>query len=62
MRVDVGRVRRERQLDAVLLGVDAKLAEQPPDARGPTVLQHVIERLEPLAGLERLQFAGIGWS
>ena len=60
--VDVGGIRRERQLDAVLLRVDAELAKQPADARGTAVLEHVVERLEPLARLERFQFAGIGWS
>jgi hypothetical protein len=25
------------------------------------VLQHVVQRLEPFAGLERLQFAGVTW-
>ena len=61
-RVDVRRVRGERQLDAVLLRVNAELAQQPAHARGAAVLQHVVERLEPLAGLERFQFAGVGWS
>ena len=60
-RVDVGRIRGERQLDAVLLRVDAQLAKQPTHARRATVLQHVVERLEPFAGLERLQFAGVTW-
>ncbi len=59
--VDVRRVRRERQLHAVLLRVDAKLSKQPTDSRRTPVLQHVVERLEPLAGFERFQFAGVAW-
>ena len=60
--VDVRRVRRERQLDAALLGVDAELAQQPADARRPSVLQHVVQRLEPLAGFEGFELGGISRS
>jgi hypothetical protein len=42
--------------------VYAELAEQTTDARRTAVLQDLVERLEPFAGLERFQFAGIGWS
>ena len=49
-------------LTPLLGGVHAELAQQPTDARGAAVLQHVVERLEPFACLERFQFAGVGWS
>jgi hypothetical protein len=40
----------------------AKVAKQSADACGTTVLQHIVERLEPFVGLERFEFAGIGGS
>ena len=60
--VDVGGVGGERQLDAVLLGVHAELTKQSSDAGRASMLEDVVERLEPLAGFERFEFAGIGWS
>ncbi len=48
-RVDVGSVRGERQLDAVLLGVERQLAEQPRDFGGPAALQDIINGIEPFA-------------
>ena len=60
--VDVGRVRRERQLDAALLGVDAEFAKQAADAGRPSMLQHVVQRIEPFPGFEGFELGGIGWS
>ena len=59
MRVDVGGVGGERLLDAVAAGVIAQLAQQTADSRGPAGLEHVVERLEPLAGLERFDLGGV---
>ena len=53
--VDVGRVRRERQLDAVLLGVVRQLTEQPRDFGRPAALQHIINRIEPFAGFSGVE-------
>ena len=47
--VDVGRVGGERQLDAVLPGVDRQLAKQAGDLCGAAALEHIIERVEPLS-------------
>ena len=60
--VEVGRVGREWQLDAALGGMNAELAEQTTHAGGTAVLKDVVQRLEPLTGLERFQFARVGWS
>ncbi len=60
-RIDVGGVRREWKFDAVLLRMNPELAQQPADARGPSVLQHIVERFEPLSRLECLEVAGLGW-
>src|SRR4030095_7911205 len=59
--VDVRRVGGERQLDAVLPGVNRQVAEQPGDLRRSAGLEHVVERLEPLSsfdGIELRRFLG----
>ena len=59
-RVQVGGVRGEGQLHPGLPGMDAQLAEQTAHPSRPALLEDVIERLEPLAGFERLEFGPIG--
>ena len=59
--VDIRRVRRERQLHTVLLRVNAKLSKQPTDSRRTPMLQHVVERLEPLPGFNRFQLPSVAW-
>ena len=39
---------------------NAVIAEQAPDAGRPSMLQHVIERLEPLPGLECFELGRVG--
>src|SRR4051812_48580424 len=58
-RVDVRSVGGEGLLDALAPGMIAELLEQTTDAGGSTVLQDVIERLEPFAGLERIELGRI---
>ena len=58
-RVDVWCVRGERQLDAVLLGVERQLAEQTRDFLGAAALKHIIERVEPLASLDGIEFGRV---
>ena len=60
--VDVGRVGGERQPHARLLGVDAEFAKQAADAGRPSMLQHVVQRIEPLPGFEGFELGGIGRS
>jgi hypothetical protein len=57
--VDVGRVRGEWLGDAAATRVIAELAKQAPDSCGASRLQHVVERLEPFARLERLDLGSI---
>ena len=57
--VDVGGIGGEGLGDAAALGVIAELAKQAADSSGPAGLEHIVERLEPLAGLERLDFRGV---
>ena len=57
--VDVRGVGGEGLLDAVAPRVVGELAKQATDARGPTGLQHVVERLEPFAGLERFELGRV---
>ena len=59
--VDVGGVGGERQLDAARLGMSAQFAEEPADAGRATGLQHVVQRLEPLAGFEGFELGDIRW-
>ena len=58
-RVDVGRVRGERQLDAVLSGVLRQLAEQPGDLGGTAALQDIIKGIEPFAGFRRVEIGRV---
>ena len=58
-RVDVGRVRRERELDAVLPGVNRQLAQQPRHFGGTAALQDIIKRVEPLARFDGIQLRGV---
>ena len=58
-RVDVRRVGAERQPDAATAGVLAELLQQLARARGPVALQHVIERIEPLSGFNRLEIGDV---
>ena len=53
--VDVGRVGRERQRDAALGRVEGQFAEQPGDFGRSAGLQHIIKRLEPLAGFNGIE-------
>jgi len=53
--IDVGRIGRERQLDAVLTGVDRQLAQQAGHLCGAAALQHIIKRVEPFARLDRIE-------
>ena len=57
--VDVRRVRREREAHARLLGVDAELTKQTADARRPSMLQNIVQRIEPFPGFQRFQLGGI---
>ena len=58
-RVDVGSVRGERQLDAVLPGVLRQLAEQAGDLGGTAALQHIINRIEPFACFGRVEIGRV---
>ena len=60
-RVDVGCVGGERQLDAVAARVVAQLAQQLADPDRAARLDHVVERLEPLARFEGLDLGGVFW-
>jgi hypothetical protein len=42
--------------------MNTELSEQTTDARGTAVLEDIVQRLKPFAGLERFQFAGVGGS
>ena len=53
--VDVRRVGGERELHAVLAGVNRQLAEQPRHFRRAAALEDVVERVEPLPGFEAVQ-------
>ena len=44
------------------LGVDAELTKQAADARRPSMLQNIVQRIEPLAGFEGFELGGIGRS
>ena len=57
--VDVRRDRRERQAHACHAGVIAQPHQQPLDAAAVTLLNDVVERLEPLALLECLELGGV---
>ena len=57
--VDVGSVGGERQLDAVLAGVNRQLAEQPRDLCRAAALQHIIKRVEPFAGFDGVELRGV---
>src|SRR5688572_4117707 len=50
--VDIRGVRREGELDAATPGVVLEKSEQAADPGRPARLEHVVERLEPLARLE----------
>jgi len=53
--VDVGRIGREGQFDARLLGVNAQFVQETRDALGPAALQHVVQRLQPFPGFNRFE-------
>ena len=55
-----GVVGRERHAHAGLARAGAQRLEQPDDAALVALLQHVVERLEPLAGFDRFESRGIG--
>jgi hypothetical protein len=58
-RVDVGRVRGEGRLDAAEPRMIREQRQQPSNARRPSGLQHVIERLEPFARLESFELGRV---
>ena len=58
-RVEVRSVGGERQLDAVLGGVDGQVAQQPRDFGGPAGLQHIIEGLEPFVRFNGIELRRI---
>jgi hypothetical protein len=57
--VDVGRVGGEWQPHALLLGVNAELPQQGADAGSAAMLEHVVQRIEPLARFEGFELGGI---
>ena len=57
--VDVRCVGGERQLHAVLSGVNRQLAEQPSHLARPAALQNVIKRVEPFARLDGIELRGV---
>ena len=54
-RIDVGRRGRERLFDAGLARSRAQRIEQPHDAGFVALAQHVVERFQPFAGLDRFE-------
>jgi hypothetical protein len=60
--IDVGRIGGERQVDAVLGGVNRQLAQEPRDFCRSAALENVIEGLEPLACFDGVEFRCIFWS
>ena len=53
--VDVRSIGAKGKLDAVLPGMNGELAKQARDLCGAAALQHIIERLEPFAGFDRVE-------
>jgi hypothetical protein len=42
--------------------MNAKFTKQGSDARRPSVLQDIVQRIEPFPGFEGFELGGIGWS
>ena len=58
-RVEVRGIGSERELDALLGGVQRQVAQQARDFDGTTGLQHIIERLEPFTRFDGIELRRI---
>jgi hypothetical protein len=48
----------ERNLDAGLACVDLEILQQPANPFGTTVIEHPVERFQPLPGFDRIDIVG----